>query len=35
LPHNVVINAKIVVHHFVAHADDVRPSNVRMTVAEL
>jgi hypothetical protein len=35
LPHDVVINAKIVMHHLVAHPDDVRPSDVRMAVAEL
>jgi hypothetical protein len=35
LPHDVVINAKVVVHDLVAHPDDVRPSDVRMVIAEL
>ena len=35
MPYDVVINAKVVVHDLVAHPDDVRPSDVRMIVAEL
>jgi hypothetical protein len=35
LPHDVVIDAKVVVHDLVTHADDVRPPDARVVAAEL
>ncbi len=35
LPHDVFLNAEIVVDNLVAHADDVRPWDLRVLVREL
>ena len=35
LPDDVFVNTEVVVDDFVAHADDVRPLNLRMPVGEL
>jgi hypothetical protein len=34
-PHDVLVNAEVVVHDLVAHADDVCPSDLRVAITEL